>query len=166
MLQGNSAGGEAGEVFENRLLGGSIELLFVSNRSCIDGEISAVFYPANGAFANFPCLLKPSFFSDFLREPRKPVWEQDYSRLPPASTLQYPAAVSGNALECDFSAKPLSFPALQAEPTTPTKNGSRLRTGFPSSCKWHPGVYKNPLSCTPRRCIPRRVPPMQLVPSK
>jgi hypothetical protein len=75
--------GEAGDVFEKRLLGGTIELLFVFNPSTFEGEFSAVFFPVSGALANIPCLLKPAFFTDFLAEPRKPVLNQDYSNILP-----------------------------------------------------------------------------------
>ena len=157
MLQG---GGEAGDVFEKRLLGGRVELLCVSNRSFIDGEFSAVFYPANGPLANFPCLFKPSYFADFLKKPRMPVWNEDYFEIPRGSVLMYPAVISGNALGCELSTKQPNFPAQQADPSTPTKNGSRLRTGFYSSCL---GVYRNQHR---RNCIPRQVPQLQLAPSK
>jgi hypothetical protein len=121
MLQGDCTDGEAGDVFEKRLLGGRIELLFVSNRSFIDGEFSAVFHPANGPLANFPCLFKPSYFADFLREPRMPIFNKDFTRFPPDSTCLFPAIMSGSALECDFSAKFPRFPAQQADQTTQTR---------------------------------------------
>ena len=159
MLQGD---GEAGEVFEKRLLGGRIELLFVFNPSSSEGEFSAVFFPVSGALANIPCLLKPSFFTDFLKEPRKPVLNQDYSNIIPGYVCENPAMISGSALKSELS-KPPSYPAAQADPITPTKNGCRLRAGFPSGCKWLPGVYRNPRRSN---CIPRRVPQLQLAPSK
>ncbi len=164
MLQGDKSDGEAGDVFENRLLGGQINLLYVSNRSCIDGEVMAVFYPSNGALADVACMFKPSFFTDFLREPRKPVCDEDYSELPPGSYSLYPAVVSGSAQAWDSAARLPIHPARQADPITPTKNGCRLRSGFPSGgYKWGAGLYRTPHR---RNCIPRRVPPLQLAQSK
>ena len=159
MLQGDKSDGEACEVFENRLLGGQIDLLYVTNLSCIDGEILAVFYPSNGALADLACMFKPSFFTDFLREPRKPVCDEDYSELPRGSYCLYPAVVSGSVQ----AVKLPIYPARQADPITPTKNGCRLRSGFPSGgYKWGAGLYRTPH----RNCIPRRVPPLQLAQSK
>ena len=165
MLQGDSTDDETGDVFEKRLLGGRIKLLHVFNRNCIDGEFSAVFYPAKGALANVPCLLKPSFFADFLRAPRKPIWNEDYSRLPPGSTFHFPAVVSGNALECEFSAKSQNPTALQADPTTLTKNVPRRRVTFPSRCHWLRSGRRNP-QIPHRRCIPHQAPPLHPAPSK
>ena len=159
MLQVDTSDGEAGDVFEMRLLGGSVELQFILNRSLVDGEFSAVFFPADGPLADFPCLFKPSFFADFLREPRKPVCNEDYTMLSPGSFCQYPAIISGNALACELLAK--SLPARQADPTTPTKTGSRLRGCFPPSCKWLPR-YRNSRRS---KCIPRQLPPVQLAKS-
>ena len=161
MLQGD---GEAGEVFEKRLLDGRIKLLFVFNPSSSEGEFSTVFFPVSGALANIPCLLKPEFFTDFLKEPRKPVLNQDYSNLLPGQVCENPSMISGSALQCELSIPP-NYPAAQADPITPTKNGCRLRAGFrvPSSCKWLPCHYRNPQRS---KCIPRRVPLLQLAPSK
>jgi hypothetical protein len=160
MLQGD---GEAGEVFEKRLLGGRIELLFVINPRCSYGEFSAVFFPVSGALANVPCLFKPSFFTDFLKEPRQPVLNEDYSNVLPGYVCELPAMISGSALQCELSANPRRYPAAQTDPVTPTKHGCRLRTCFPPSCKWFPGVYRN---LHRSNCIPRRVPQLQLAPSK
>ncbi len=159
MLQGD---GEAGDVFEKRLLGGTIELLFVFNPSSSSGssEFSAVFFPVSGALAKIPCLLKPAFFTDFLEVPRKPVLYQDYSNILPGFVCEYPALISGSALKCALS-KPPNYPAAQADLITPTK--CRHRAGLPSSCKWLKDVYRNPRRST---CIPRRVPQLQLAPSK
>ena len=132
-------------MFEGRLLGGTVSLLCIGGFNSTmrrNGEISTVFFPHDGPYQSQHCLFTPSFISDFLKKPRKPVCEQDYTMMPTTEVAVDITLVSGHRVaSCNALHQ---FPARQTEPTTPTKQSCRLHKGFAAPYKQLPGLCMMP----------------------
>ena len=113
--------GEAGNVFEECLLGGTIFLFRVHDKIEGNPEVKAVFFPNDGPCKSEECILKPSFISEFLKTPRKPIYDKDYTPIP--------ATHESISL---WSASDKKERVSSAESATPKRPGCRLHNRYAS----------------------------------
>ena len=120
--------GEAGDVLDELLLGGSVELVCTvvhpRNLGRKDLELRVIYIPASGELAGRECTLAPSFVEKFLQQPRPPR-PDEYQLHPPSADIIDLTPASGHQsmannhlLDVDGRRKPADNPT-----TPPQKHG-------------------------------------------
>ena len=87
--------GEAGDVLDELLLGGSIDLVCTVENPYLDQELQVIYIPASGELAGQECKLASTFIEEFLDQPRRPR-PDEYQLLPPSTHIIDLACASGH----------------------------------------------------------------------
>ena len=130
--------GEAGDVLDELLLGGSIDLVCTVEHPYMNLELRLIYIPASGELAGRECGLTPTFIEQFLDQPRRPR-RDEYHLLPPSTYALDLACASGHLptanslLDSDGRRRPAENPT-----TPPRKNcrwgAARARRGCGMRC--------------------------------
>ena len=119
--------GEAGDVTDELLLGGNIDLVCTVEEPRKNVNLRVIYVPASGELAGRECTLAPTFIEDFLQQPRCPR-RDEYQLLPPSAYIIDLACASGNLpmatnslLDSDSSR--LSRAEIPTTPQAPQKRG-------------------------------------------
>jgi hypothetical protein len=130
--------GEAGDVLDELLLGGSTDLVCTVEHPYMNLELHVIYNPASGELAGQECKLAPTFIEEFLDQPRRPR-RDEYQLLPPSTHIIDLACASGHLpmanslLDSDGRRRPAENPT-----TPPQKHGrwgaARARRGCGMRC--------------------------------
>jgi hypothetical protein len=130
--------GEAGDVLDELLLGGSTDLVCAIEHPYMNLELLVIYVPASGELAGKECKLASTFIKEFLDQPRHPR-RNEYQLLPPSTYCIDLACASGHLpmanslLDSDGRRRPAENPT-----TPPQKQGrwyaARGRRGCGMRC--------------------------------
>jgi hypothetical protein len=117
--------GEAGDVLDELLLGGSTDLLCTVENPYLDQKLQVIYTPASGELAGQECTLSPTFIEEFLDQPRRPR-PDEYQLLPPLTHIIDLACASGH----------LSMATSMLDSEGRRRNAEHPTTPPQKHCRW------------------------------